>query len=60
MRQVLRLKQMSRSTEKDNIERARRPKRLPVVLTRDEVQKILAIADGVEGLFLQLLYGTGL
>jgi site-specific recombinase XerD len=29
----------------DNIERARRPKRLPVVLTRDEVQKILAIAD---------------
>ena len=43
MRQVLRLKQMSRSTEKDNIERARRPKRLPVVLTRDEVQKILAL-----------------
>ena len=33
----------------DNIERARRPKRLPVVLTRDEAQKILAIADGVEG-----------
>ena len=60
MRQVLRLKHMSRSTEKDNIERARRPKRLPVVLTRDEVQKILAIADGVEGLFLQLLYGTGM
>jgi integron integrase len=44
----------------DNIERARRPKRLPVVLTRDEVQKILAIADGVEGLFLHLLYGTGM
>ena len=52
VRQVLRLKQIGRSTEKDNIERARRPKRLPVVLTRDEVQKILAIADGVEGLFL--------
>ncbi len=44
----------------DNIERARRPKRLPVVLTRNEVQKVLAIADGVEGLFLQLLYGTGM
>ncbi len=44
----------------DNIERARRPKRLPVVLTRSEVQKVLAIADGVEGLFLQLLYGTGI
>lgn len=44
----------------DNIERARRPKRLPVVLTRSEVQRILTIADGVEGLFLQLLYGTGM
>ncbi|MFM6075657.1 MAG: integron integrase [Dolichospermum sp.] len=44
----------------DNIERARRPKRLPVVLTRKEVQQVLAIADGVEGLFLQLLYGTGM
>jgi integron integrase len=44
----------------DNIERVRRPKRLPVVLTRNEVQEILAIADGVEGLFLQLLYGTGM
>lgn len=44
----------------DNIERARRPKRLPVVLTRNEVQKVLSIADGVEGLFLQLLYGTGM
>jgi integron integrase len=44
----------------DNIERARRPKRLPVVLTRNEVQKVLAIADGVEELFLQLQYGTGM
>ena len=39
----------------NNIERAKQPKRLPVVLTRNEVQKILAIVDGVEGLFLQLL-----
>ncbi|MCA6507131.1 MAG: integron integrase, partial [Pseudanabaena sp. M172S2SP2A07QC] len=44
----------------DNIERAIRPKRLPVVLNRNEVQKILALVDGVEGLFLQLLYGTGM
>lgn len=44
----------------DNIERARRPKRLPVVLTRREVQEVLAVVDGVEGLFLQLLYGTGM
>ena len=44
----------------NNIERAKQPKRLPVVLTLNEVQKILAIVDGVEGLFLQLLYGTGM
>ncbi|MFZ4728540.1 MAG: integron integrase [Pseudanabaena sp.] len=44
----------------DNIERAKRPKRLPVVLTRHEVQKVLSKVDGVEGLFLQLLYGTGM
>lgn len=44
----------------DNIERAKRPKRLPVVLNRHEVQQVLAIVDGVEGLFLQLLYGTGM
>ncbi|GBO53665.1 integron integrase IntIPac [Pseudanabaena sp. lw0831] len=44
----------------DNIERAKRPKRLPVVLTRHEIQRVLAVVDGVEGLFLQLLYGTGM
>jgi integrase len=31
----------------DGVVRARRPKRLPVVLTRDEVQAILAELDGV-------------
>ena len=42
----------------DNIERTKQPKRLPVVLTRSEVQKVLTIVDRVERLFLQLLYGT--
>ena len=44
----------------DNIERAKRPKRLPVVLTRKEVQQVLDIVDGVESIVLQLLYGTGM
>ena len=44
----------------DNVERAKRPKRLSVALTRKEVQQVLDIVDGVEGIVLQLLYGTGM
>ena len=44
----------------DGIERARRPKRLPIVLTRREVKEILSLIEDTEGLFLKLLYGTGL
>jgi len=44
----------------DNIERARRPKRLPVVLSRDEVRTILSRLRGVDRLICQLLYGAGL
>jgi integron integrase len=40
--------------------RARRPKRLPVVLSRDEARRLLAAMDGVEALVAQLLYGSGL
>ena len=43
-----------------NIERARKPKRLPVVFTRDEVQRILAQLSGVHALVAGLLYGSGL
>src|SRR5437870_6246411 len=43
-----------------NIERARKPKRLPVVFTRDEVQRILAQLSGVHALIGGLLYGSGL
>jgi integron integrase len=40
--------------------RARRPDRLPVVLTRAEVKAVLARLDGAPRLVATLLYGTGL
>ena len=40
--------------------RAKRGKRLPVVLSRQEVQSILLRMDGVEGLIARLMYGTGM
>ena len=40
--------------------RARRPKRLPVVISRQEVQALLIRMDGVEGLIAHLMYGTGM
>ncbi len=40
--------------------RAKRPKRLPVVLTREEVKSILGLLDGVEWIMGMLLYGAGL
>jgi integron integrase len=43
-----------------SFERARRPKRLPVVLTRDEVAQVLANIAGTDKLIAQLLYGAGL
>ena len=43
-----------------NIERARKPKRLPVVFTRDEVKRILVNLQGTHWLVGGLLYGSGL
>jgi site-specific recombinase XerD len=43
-----------------NFERPARRERLPVVLSRDEVAKVLAGAEGTYQLFLRLLYGTGM
>lgn len=40
--------------------RAKRPRKLPVVLTRDEVQRLLVHVDGDSGLVVRLLYGTGM
>ena len=44
----------------DNVERARAPKRLPVVLTRDEVHAVLSRLSGTHWLIASLLYGAGL
>jgi len=40
--------------------RARRRRKLPVVLTREEVKSVLARLQGSDHLFLSLLYGTGM
>jgi integron integrase len=39
---------------------AKKPKRLPVVLTKSEVALILAQTKGTTGLILRLVYGTGM
>ncbi|SBT08599.1 hypothetical protein ACCAA_590015 [Candidatus Accumulibacter aalborgensis] len=44
----------------DEVESAKASKRLPVVLTPEEVQRLLAPIDGTPGLILRLLYGTGM
>jgi integron integrase len=44
----------------DNVVRARRPKRLPLVLSRTEVRRVLDGLDGQYQLIASLLYGSGL
>jgi integron integrase len=44
----------------ENVRRARRPHRLPVVLTIEEVRRVLAELKGVHSLVGGLLYGSGL
>jgi len=44
----------------DDIVRAKRPQRLPVVLTRAEVGALLAALTGVRWIMTMLLYGSGL
>jgi integron integrase len=46
--------------EMPSLVRARRPARLPVVLTRDEVRRVLAGLGGEPRLVATLLYGSGL
>lgn len=43
-----------------DVTRAKRPKRLPTVLTRREVQSLLEQVEGETGLIVRLLYGTGM
>lgn len=44
----------------ENISRAKPSKRLPVVLSQAEVQRLLKNVRGEEGLILRLMYGTGM
>ncbi len=44
----------------NGVVRAKRPKRLPVVLSRQEVKALLAALEGTEWLMAMLLYGAGL
>ena len=42
-----------------DVVRAKRPERLPFVIGRDDVKKVLAMTKGVNRLITQLIYGTG-
>lgn len=44
----------------DGVVRAKRPRRVPVVLTREEIRRLLAQLQGREWLMAGLLYGSGL
>lgn len=44
----------------ETVVRAKRPQRVPVVLSRDEVKRLLALMDGRFGLMTSLLYGSGM
>lgn len=50
---------LARPLDQLRVVRAVRPKRLPVVLSREEVRAVLARLDGVHALYARLLYGTG-
>src|SRR5207244_13010205 len=44
----------------ENVLRAKRPIRLPTVLTRDEVRRILGRMSGTNRIIVTLLYGSGM
>ena len=44
----------------EGVTRAKRPQRLPVVLSRAEVERLLTMIDGEVWLMAALLYGTGM
>lgn len=44
----------------NDVVRAKKPQRLPAVLARGEVQRLLARMDGTHQLMARLLYGTGM
>ena len=51
---------LERDLELDGIVRARTRRRLPVVLTQEEVRSVLRRLEGTEALVAGLLYGSGL
>lgn len=44
----------------DGVTRAKRPERVPVVMTREEVARVLLHLNGRDWLMASLMYGTGL
>lgn len=40
--------------------RTKRPKRLPTVLTKEELGKVIGCLSGISQLMVKLLYGSGL
>ena len=50
---------LARPLDQLSVVRANRPRRLPVVLSRDEVRRVLSELDGVHRLIGLILYGTG-
>ncbi len=44
----------------NNVTRAKRPKRLPVVFSKNEIKAVMANLDGVHWIMANLLYGAGL
>ena len=44
----------------ESVVRAKRPQKMPTVLSRNETSRLLALMDGQVGLMASLLYGTGM
>jgi integron integrase len=44
----------------DNVVRAKKPRRLPTVMTQEEVRRLLDHVEGVHGFMARLMYGTGM
>ena len=42
------------------MERAKKPQRLPTVLSQEETDRLLKLVSGIHGLIARVLYGTGL
>ena len=57
---VFELKRPTCSGWLDNVVRAKKPKRLPVILSREEVKAVLNGLSGAKRIMAHLLYGSGL